>query len=518
MLFRSQGTPVVKKERAIPTRPLIQQPIVPPPVPAATPSSSFDIFRPPIHAINEQTYDYMKQYHKNKRGGGGGGEDQVLNIVVPTVSSTQTTSTMNSMMHNVVERQRIPFTISNQLLSHESDPAIQTMGVFRKQRMKDHPDLKDLPIFTEQGQEQKNTKEEKNGDDGNDDKDRHGSSQPVKPSVPTVVRGESHGPVDRFFEPTIEFGVANNEQKKRQVSVFLDYCVSAICNVFQPTYNHGKVMAKGLGDFLRGSFFIVQIAERYNFEPRFDITNHNLSKYLAYYEITRLESGGRNRLNHCTFVNVKTDISDDKHIVFLPMQKDLHPFFQYLLLCPRDEHGCLYTYTTALPIFPITDKHREYIQRLMQPIPSIQRRVDTILTGLRLEPRQYSIIHLRMGDQHLIHAQNEMDSGVIQRISNVLRHLPHNAHYLLLSDCYRMREFIRKKLSYLKIRTLVHPITHTGEGVNAKEDALENTLVEFQLFGKAKSIVCCSIYHHGSGFSKWASETFNVPYIAHFVG
>ena len=57
--------------------------------------------------------------------------------------------------------------------------------------------------------------------------------------------------------------------------------LTKIVNVYQPEYNN-HVKASGFGDFIRGTYFIIQFCEKYNLE--YDVQmNHPFRKYLKKY-------------------------------------------------------------------------------------------------------------------------------------------------------------------------------------------------------------------------------------------
>ena len=55
-------------------------------------------------------------------------------------------------------------------------------------------------------------------------------------------------------------------------------------------------------------------------------------------------------------------------------------------------------------------------------------------------------------------------------------------------------------------------ISHMGEGVYVSTDNIKNNMIEFYIMSKSSSILSISLYEHGSGFSKWCAETWNIPY------
>ena len=59
---------------------------------------------------------------------------------------------------------------------------------------------------------------------------------------------------------------------------FTNTKLKKIVNVYQLEFTNGK--SPGIGDFLRGSFSFMQVAQLLNLEFDIDISNHPISKYI----------------------------------------------------------------------------------------------------------------------------------------------------------------------------------------------------------------------------------------------
>jgi hypothetical protein len=83
-------------------------------------------------------------------------------------------------------------------------------------------------------------------------------------------------------------------------------------------------------------------------------------------------------------------------------------------------------------------------------------------------------------------------------------------NYLLLSDSVKLKRKIIN--AFPNMRASFNEITHSGEGVEIVEENIKNTLLDFYLMAYSGRIQSYSCYDHGTGFSRWCAETFNVPY------
>ena len=100
-------------------------------------------------------------------------------------------------------------------------------------------------------------------------------------------------------------------------------------------------------------------------------------------------------------------------------------------------------------------------------------------------------------------------------IQNILDKLDLSQKYLLISDNTIIKNIIQS--NYLFIKTHFNEISHTGEGIQLETNKLQNTMIDFCLFSHAINVIAFSVYKHGTGFSKWSAETYNVPYCCRFL-
>jgi hypothetical protein len=89
-----------------------------------------------------------------------------------------------------------------------------------------------------------------------------------------------------------------------------------------------------------------------------------------------------------------------------------------------------------------------------------------------------------------------------------------NKNILLLADNENIKKLLLDVFPFIK--TTSNKIVHTREN-NDDENVLMNTMVDFYLMSYSKSINAFSVYEHGSGFSKWSAETYNIPYTSIFL-
>ena len=100
-------------------------------------------------------------------------------------------------------------------------------------------------------------------------------------------------------------------------------------------------------------------------------------------------------------------------------------------------------------------------------------------------------------------------------IQNTMNKFDPTQKYLLISDNAIIKNLLHLKYPFIKIH--LNQISHTGEGLHLETNKLQNTMIDFNLFSYATNVIAFSIYNHGTGFSRWATETYNVPYCCRFL-
>jgi hypothetical protein len=152
------------------------------------------------------------------------------------------------------------------------------------------------------------------------------------------------------------------------------------------------------------------------------------------------------------------------------------------------------------------------MRSILEPTSELILQVDEVLLNLNLKRHSFIVIHIRSGDKYLIE-NSVIDPTFIKKLVNVLYFLNNTETYLLLTDSYKLKYVLMKIFPRLKM--FFNEITHFGEGVELNEEKVKNTLIDFYVMANSKKIYSFSVYDHGTGFSRWCAETYNIPYISH---
>jgi len=294
--------------------------------------------------------------------------------------------------------------------------------------------------------------------------------------------------------------------------------IKILNHVYQRNYEDGKENSSGLGDFLRGCYFILEFCETYNFQFKI-IFNNCISKFLLIktHDLERFDKvlkGIRvcrnNNFREFVVKNndiIKDQLKDNKNV--------MADFVDYVVKLPQYSSN-VFMYCTAFPINEIPEKNKEHMRKFLEPTNEMQLTINQTLDDLNITSKQYIVIHIRAGDSYLKEDNDTFTNGYIHNLVNNIKNVVSlEDNYLLIADSNDVKKIIHK--FFPNFKTLVKPITHFGEGVVLEEEKVKNTLVDFYLLSQSKSIFSYSAYEHGSGFSYWCAKTFNIPYVCKYV-
>lgn len=274
--------------------------------------------------------------------------------------------------------------------------------------------------------------------------------------------------------------------------------------VYQSFYKNRS--ATGFGDFIRGSYFILQFCEKYNFSLEITVA-HPLHKFLKKTQYN---------LNTSILSNIKFyDEIFKNSQVNKQFQKDF--FYHLNNISITDECGknSVHVYSNAFTINKdLSNNHKEKMREILEPVDLVNEKISSVLSSLHLKKKDYIVIHIRYGDSSLVTKEsiNVNKVKLLHReiINLSLFHL-FPEKILLISDSIELKKHLVKQLP---MKCLFNDITHLGEGIylESQDDKMFNTLVDFFLISNAKHVFSFSFYEHGSGFSEWAAKTYDVPY------
>lgn len=302
--------------------------------------------------------------------------------------------------------------------------------------------------------------------------------------------------------------------------------IKIINNVYQSKYNFGHTNCTGLGDFIRGCYFILEFCDEHKFEPKIVFNNH-IAKFLKIKThklelITNVLSSIQFfKNNNFSKYNIKNGfiidpVRDNKNI--------MADFVNYVVDSPS-YYGNVFTFCNSFPRNTIPEKNKEHMRKFLEPIDEIKILLKQTLEELHLAFKGYTVIHIRSGDSFLKNENNASFNTnyiykLVQNIKFDVKYITENNpnivnNYLLIADNNNVKNLLKEKFPDFKL--LLKPITHFGEGVVLEEERVKNTLLDFYLMSFSNYIMSYSAYEHGSGFSYWCAKTFDVPYTCKYI-
>ena len=307
------------------------------------------------------------------------------------------------------------------------------------------------------------------------------------------------------------------EKQKQYILNGLKMTTKYIINVYQLIYNENR-LATGLGDFIRGSYFLMEFCKKYNFKYFIDFSNHPVKIFLKKYNKSQLNEKIKNiykKINKCELDNFNPVIDNNKFINNYSNKQIHFNFLEYLSNQEKNKEN-IFIYTITFPNEGLINNYKKIMQDILEPTNKINLLVNIKLKILDLKQYSYEVIHIRCGDEYLSDKIINSHQININFILSELNELNPNKKYLLISDNNNIKSFIKKKYNFINI--LYNDIVHTGEKNEINLKQLENTILDFYLISKSKNVMSYSVYQHGSGFSKWCAFTYDIPYYCKYFG
>lgn len=269
--------------------------------------------------------------------------------------------------------------------------------------------------------------------------------------------------------------------------------------VYQLQYINDK--SPGLGDFLRGCFYVMQLSKLLNLEFDIDFSNHPMSQYI--------ETQDKNSsINYQNLEFVK-GLNRPPHLWYDP-NLFMNPYFANQIVNKLNNYTISDTYGLLTNAFPINynflDDGRNFVKSKLIPNKFMQDYIDLTFNELQLEKHTYATIHIRTGDQYLTKTKNISLNYLNKIITQIYKIVVPNKKYLIISDSNDVKQYFKsKQYFYVVIREIEHL---GGEAIKLqgnKTNGVMNTLLDFYLMSYSNAIFAITSLGHISGFSHYCS-------------
>lgn len=280
-----------------------------------------------------------------------------------------------------------------------------------------------------------------------------------------------------------------------------------LVHVYQLNYINGK--SPGLGDFLRGTFSLIQLSKLYNLDFDIDLSNHPMSKYLE-----NAEKNNNINYNNIEFYK-ELNVMPGKTLFDLEQTiTNVNPEFINNIINWLDTQNCeVFGFmSNAFPHFnKYTEEGRNFVKSKLEPNNIMKQNIDYSLKKLGLNKKGYGVIHIRTGDSHLV-SNEGFTELFLEELKTIINSfiLPHR-RYLIISDSNILKNILK---SYPNFYILIRDIQHLGGEfiIDTETNGIMNTLSDFYLMSYSNAIMSLSVYDHASGFSKYCSVIYGIPF------
>ena len=161
--------------------------------------------------------------------------------------------------------------------------------------------------------------------------------------------------------------------------------IKIINNVYQSKYNCGKTNATGLGDFIRGCYFMMEFCEQHNFEYKIIFNNgisnflkiktHNI-KYFSKIFDTILFFQKNNILEYNIKNNYILEPVKNNHQI-------LSDFVEYIVSTTY-YNGNAFICNNTYPMYEIQEKHKIYMKKVLEPTDEMKGIINMRMQELNI--------------------------------------------------------------------------------------------------------------------------------------
>jgi hypothetical protein len=292
-------------------------------------------------------------------------------------------------------------------------------------------------------------------------------------------------------------------------SVYSNTTLKKVVNVYQTQFVDFK--ASGFGDYLRGSFMVLQLLrtlEKYtgvHVDFDMDLRNHPMSKFLICDQTLERPVSYPSLGNfHIDSLLVQQDEND---IAYQHIVREIIRYFNKI------QQPTFFAYSCKDLVYDeILDSEKALIRSKIQPNPEMETYITDSLTRLGVTGA-YTSIHVRLDDAvcfpHAVGtSQATLNTQLMDDLVAAVRSkVQEGKTYVLVSSNTRVKE----ALTGGNILSLPTAICHIGQNQEPTDEQLRDTLLDFYLMSRSAEILAFSTYHR-TGFSLECSNIYNIPY------
>ena len=273
--------------------------------------------------------------------------------------------------------------------------------------------------------------------------------------------------------------------------------IEMIVNIYMQNYSNA--VGGGIGDFIRGSFFLLQFCIVNNLRFDIDYQNHPVAKYL-YKKYDKVEEP----------INYK-DIE-----YYFPDNTTVTEFFYNNFInhleTIQNKRICLFS--NNIPMYKINIFEKQFIKDKFLPNEELIQIINNKMLQLELIEKNFITIHIRVSDS--VFNNDIIDNNILLKLIEFIKNV--NIHFfskkkLLLTNSNKIKKLLKNIFNDLIID--INNITHLAFSNN--DLSIRDTLCDMFMISKSEQVFSISSYAHGTGFSKYISLLYDIPYYPYFL-
>jgi hypothetical protein len=292
-------------------------------------------------------------------------------------------------------------------------------------------------------------------------------------------------------------------------SAYSNTTLKKVVNVYQTQFIDFK--ASGLGDYLRGSFMMLQLLrtlEKYtgvHVDFDMDLRNHPMSKYLV------CDDTLERPVDYTKLGNFHIDSllvnQDENDIAYQHIVREVIRYFNkikqpnFFAFCCKD-----------IVFTEILDSEKALICSRIQPTAEMETYITDSLTRLGVTG-PYTTIHVRLDDAvcfpHAVgSSQATLNTTLMEDlVAAVQSKIDQSKTYVLVSSSTSVKD----ALTGGNILSLPTAICHIGQNQEPTDEQLKDTLLDFYLMSRSVEILAFTTYER-TGFSLECANIYGIPY------
>lgn len=283
--------------------------------------------------------------------------------------------------------------------------------------------------------------------------------------------------------------------------------INRLVNVYQLKYKN-DVDVTGFGDFIRGCFYMLYVCQVCNLNYNI-VINHPVSKFLKNNGL-KFPDQLLKTIRFCTQNNCVDPRPDNFRRIQIIFDEQINNYFvSYICNDTPVVQNAAFIYNIIYPYHKISLEHKLIMQKILLPTEEMESIVSGNLLTLGIKEREYCVLHIRNDDYTTNNSESPILKKYIYRLcADINEIVKYNANILLISNNLHLKHILH--LLYPSFKITFYDLTHMNETI--KENLIVNTMLDFYLMSRSYFICCLTTYVHGSGFSQWCAETYNIKY------